>query len=117
MHSHAGAWERVMDYAHQSVCTLFNIHSNNELYFRTFALSHYFPCKQPTLMNLIPEPHSKCVAIHLLSQSPNDFRPSGHHNFAREMDLTLIYSCVPEKLIILKAGAGGCTVEEQAHLE
>jgi hypothetical protein len=49
---------------------------------------------------------SKGVAIWLMSQSPDDFdQPS--YNFAREMGLAIVFSCVLEKPKMLEAVLGG----------
>lgn len=67
---------------------------------------HYLPCKQPTLQNIIREVRSKGVAIMLLSQSPDDFDQE-QYNFAREMGLAIVFSCVLEKPKMLEAVLGG----------
>lgn len=67
---------------------------------------HYLLCKQPTLENMVRELASKGVAIWLLSQSPDDFdQPS--YNFAREMGLVMVFSCVVERPKMLEALLGG----------
>lgn len=67
---------------------------------------HYLPCKQPTLENIVREVRSKGVAVMLLSQSPDDF-DQGRYNFAREMGLAIVFSCVLEKPTMLEAVLGG----------
>jgi DNA sulfur modification protein DndE len=67
---------------------------------------HYLPCKQPTLEKMIREVRSKGVSIWLLSQSPDDF-DQPRYNFAREMGLALVFSCVLEKPKMLEAILGG----------
>ncbi len=67
---------------------------------------HYLPCKQPTLENIVREVRSKGVAVMLLSQSPDDF-DQGRYNFAREMGLAIVFSCVLEKPKMLEAVIGG----------
>lgn len=67
---------------------------------------HYLPCKQPTLENIVREVRSKGVAVMLLSQSPDDF-DQGRYNFAREMGLAIVFSCVLEKPKMLEAVLGG----------
>ena len=67
---------------------------------------HYLPCKQPTLQNIVREVRSKGVAVMLLSQSPDDF-DQGRYNFAREMGLAIVFSCVLEKPKMLEAVLGG----------
>lgn len=67
---------------------------------------HYLPCKQATLQNIIREVRSKGVAVILLSQSPDDF-DQGRYNFAREMGLAIVFSCVLEKPRMLEAVLGG----------
>jgi len=67
---------------------------------------HFLPCRQPTLQNMVREVRSKGVAIWLLSQSPDDF-DQRQYNFAREMGLALIFSCVLEKPKMLEAILGG----------
>ena len=67
---------------------------------------HYLPCRQLTLQNMVREVRSKGVAIWLLSQSPDDFaQPS--YNFAREMGLAIVFSCVLQKPRMLEAVLGG----------
>ena len=67
---------------------------------------HYLPCKQATLEKMVREVRSKGVAIWLMSQSPDDFdQPS--YNFAREMGLAIVFSCVLEKPKMLEAVLGG----------
>jgi len=67
---------------------------------------HYLPCRQPTLENIVREVRSKGVAVMLLSQSPDDF-DQGRYNFAREMGLAIVFSCVLEKPRMLEAVLGG----------
>lgn len=67
---------------------------------------HYLPCKQPTLEKMVREVRSKGVAIWLLSQSPDDF-DQPRYNFAREMGLSVVFSCVLEKPKMLEAVLGG----------
>ena len=67
---------------------------------------HYLPCRQPTLQNMVREVRSKGVAIWLLSQSPDDF-DQPQYNFAREMGLSIVFSCVLEKPKMLEAVLGG----------
>jgi DNA sulfur modification protein DndE len=67
---------------------------------------HYLPCRQPTLENIVREVRSKGVAVMLLSQSPDDF-DQGRYNFAREMGLAIVFSCVLEKPKMLEAVLGG----------
>jgi len=67
---------------------------------------HYLPCKQPTLEKMVREIRSKGVAIWLLSQSPDDF-DQPRYNFAREMGLSIVFSCVLEKPKMLEAVLGG----------
>ena len=67
---------------------------------------HYLPCRQPTLENIVREVRSKGVAVILLSQSPDDF-DQGRYNFAREMGLAVVFSCVLEKPKMLEAVLGG----------
>ena len=67
---------------------------------------HYLPCKQPTLEKMVREVRSKGVAIWLLSQSPDDF-DQPRYNFAREMGLAVVFSCVLEKPKMLEAVLGG----------
>jgi len=67
---------------------------------------HYLPCKQPTLENMIREVRSKGVGLWLFSQSPDDFDQQ-RYNFAREMGLSLTYSCVLEKPKMLESLLGG----------
>ena len=67
---------------------------------------HYLPCKQPTLEKMVREVRSKGVAVWLLSQSPDDFDQS-RYNFAREMGLAIVFSCVLEKPKMLEAVLGG----------
>jgi len=67
---------------------------------------HYLPCKQPTLEKMVREVRSKGVAIWLLSQSPDDF-DQPKYNFAREMGLAIVFSCVLEKPKMLEAVLGG----------
>ena len=67
---------------------------------------HYLPCKQATLEKMVREVRSRGVAIWLMSQSPDDFdQPS--YNFAREMGLAIVFSCVLEKPKMLEAVLGG----------
>lgn len=66
---------------------------------------HYLPCKQSTLENIVREVRSKGVAVMLLSQSPDDF-DQGRYNFAREMGLAIVFSCVLEKPKMLEAVLG-----------
>jgi DNA sulfur modification protein DndE len=67
---------------------------------------HYLPCRQPTLEKMVREVRSKGVAIWLLSQSPDDF-DQPKYNFAREMGLALVFSCVLERPKMLEAVLGG----------
>lgn len=67
---------------------------------------HYLPCRQPTLEKIVREVRSKGVAVWLLSQSPDDFDQS-RYNFAREMGLAVVFSCVLEKPRMLEAVLGG----------
>ena len=67
---------------------------------------HYLPCKQRTLEKMVREVRSKGVAIWLLSQSPDDF-DQPKYNFAREMGLAIVFSCVLEKPKMLEAVLGG----------
>ena len=67
---------------------------------------HYLPCKQPTLEKMVREVRSKGVGLWLLSQSPDDF-DQPRYNFAREMGLAIVFSCVLEKPKMLEALLGG----------
>lgn len=67
---------------------------------------HYLPCKQQTLENMVREVRSKGVAVWLFSQSPDDF-DQPQYNFAREMGLSMVFSCVLEKPKMLEAVLGG----------
>src|SRR5581483_61517 len=67
---------------------------------------HYLPCKQPTLEQIVREVRSKGVAVWLLSQSPDDF-DQPRYNFAREVGLAVVFSCVLEKPKMLEALLGG----------
>jgi hypothetical protein len=67
---------------------------------------HYLQCRQPTLEKMVREVRSKGVALWLLSQSPDDF-DQGQYNFAREMGLSIVFSCVLEKPRMLEAVLGG----------
>lgn len=67
---------------------------------------HYLPCRQRTLENMIREVRSKGVALWLFSQSPDDF-DQPQYNFAREIGLPLVFSCVLEKPRMLEAVLGG----------
>lgn len=67
---------------------------------------HYLPCKQQTLENMVREVRSKGVAVWLFSQSPDDF-DQPQYNFAREMGLSIVFSCVLEKPKMLEAVLGG----------
>jgi len=67
---------------------------------------HYLPCRQKTLENMIREVRSKGVSLWLLSQSPDDF-DQPQYNFAREIGLPLVFSCVLEKPRMLEAVLGG----------
>ena len=67
---------------------------------------HYLPCKQPILQSIVREGRSKGVFVWLLSQSPDDF-DQPQYNFAREIGLTLVFSCVVEKPRVLEAVLGG----------
>jgi DNA sulfur modification protein DndE len=67
---------------------------------------NYLECRQPTLEKLIRESGSKGVGIVLLSQSPDDF-DQPKYNFAREMGLTVVFSCVVERPRMLEALLGG----------
>jgi DNA sulfur modification protein DndE len=66
---------------------------------------HYLPCKQQTLENMVREVRSKGVAVWLFSQSPDDF-DQPQYNFAREMGLSIVFSCVLEKPKMLEAVLG-----------
>ena len=55
---------------------------------------------------MVREVRSKGVAIWLLSQSPDDF-DQPKYNFAREMGLSIVFSCVLEKPKMLEAVLGG----------
>lgn len=55
---------------------------------------------------MVREVRSKGVAIWLLSQSPDDF-DQPKYNFAREMGLSIVFSCVLEKPKMLEAVWGG----------
>ena len=67
---------------------------------------HYLPCKQPTLQDMVREVRSKGVGVWLFSQSPDDFgQPK--YNFAREMGLSIVFSCLLEKPRMLEALLGG----------
>jgi len=67
---------------------------------------HYLPCRQQTLENMVREVRSKGVGIWLFSQSPDDF-DQAKYNFAREMGLSIVFSCVLEKPKMLEALLGG----------
>ena len=67
---------------------------------------HYLPCRQPTLTNMVREVRSKGVGIWLFSQSPDDFDQK-EFNFAKEMGLSIIFSCMVEKPKMLEALLGG----------
>lgn len=67
---------------------------------------HYLPCRQKTLENMIREVRSKGVSLWLFSQSPDDF-DQPRYNFAREIGLPLVFSCVLEKPRMLEAVLGG----------
>jgi hypothetical protein len=67
---------------------------------------NYLQCRQPTLEKLIRESRSKGVSIILLSQSPDDF-DQPKYNFAREMGLSIIFSCVVERPRMIEALLGG----------
>ncbi len=67
---------------------------------------NFLPCKQPTLEKMVREVASRGVAIWLLSQSPDDF-DQANYNFAREMGLAIVFSCVLEKPKMLEALLGG----------
>lgn len=67
---------------------------------------HYLPCKQPTLEKMVREVRSKGVGVWLLSQSPDDF-DQPRYNFAREMGLAIVFSCVLERPKMLEAVLGG----------
>jgi hypothetical protein len=54
---------------------------------------------------MVREVRSKGVAIWLLSQSPDDF-DQPQYNFAREMGLAVVFSCVLEKPRMLEAVLG-----------
>ncbi len=78
---------------------------------------HYLPCRQPTLENIVREVRSKGVAIMLLSQSPDDF-DQPNYNFAREMGLSLVFSCVVQRPKMLEALLGGkIDPRRMSHLE
>ena len=51
---------------------------------------------------MVREVRSKGVAVWLLSQSPDDF-DQPRYNFAREMGLAIVFSCVLEKPKMLEA--------------
>jgi hypothetical protein len=67
---------------------------------------NYLPCRQATLEKLVREGGSKGVVIMLMSQSPDDF-DQRRYNFAREMGLALVFSCVVERPKMLEALLGG----------
>ena len=67
---------------------------------------HYLPCKNLTLENMVREVRSKGVGLWFLSQSPDDF-DQPQYNFAREMGLSVVFSCVLEKPKMLEAVLGG----------
>jgi len=67
---------------------------------------HYLPCKNLTLQNMVREVRSKGVGLWFLSQSPDDF-DQPQYNFAREMGLSIVFSCVLEKPKMLEAVLGG----------
>lgn len=67
---------------------------------------HYLPCKQTTLENMVREVRSKGVSIMLLSQSPDDF-DQGRYNFAREIGLAIVFSCIIEKPKMIESLLGG----------
>jgi DNA helicase HerA-like ATPase len=67
---------------------------------------NYLQCRQPSLEKLIREAGSKGVGVILLSQSPDDF-DQPKYNFAREMGLTIIFSCVVERPRMIEALLGG----------
>jgi DNA sulfur modification protein DndE len=66
---------------------------------------HFLPCKQQTLENMIREVRSKGVGLWMFSQSPDDFDQT-RYNFAREMGLSIVFSCVLEKPKMLEAVLG-----------
>lgn len=66
---------------------------------------HYLPCKQDTLQHMVREVRSKGVAIWLFSQSPDDFDQPGY-NFAREMGLSIVFSCMLERPKMMEALLG-----------
>jgi DNA sulfur modification protein DndE len=67
---------------------------------------HFLPCKQPTLEKMIREVRSKGAAVVLMSQSPDDF-DQPKYNFAREIGLPVVFSCVLERPRMLEALLGG----------
>lgn len=67
---------------------------------------HFLPCKQQTLEHIVREVRSKGVAIWLFSQSPDDF-DQPRYNFAREMGLSIVFSCFLERPRMLEALLGG----------
>ena len=67
---------------------------------------HYLPCRQRTLEKMVREVRSKGVAVWLFSQSPDDFDQK-QYNFAREMGLSIIFSCMLERPKMLEALLGG----------
>lgn len=67
---------------------------------------HYLPCRQPTLANMIREVRSKGVSLWLFSQSPDDFDQK-QYNFAREMGLLIVFSCMVERPRMLESLLGG----------
>ena len=67
---------------------------------------NYLQCRQPSLEKLIREAGSKGVGVILLSQSPDDF-DQPKYNFAREMGLTIIFSCAVERPRMIEALLGG----------
>jgi len=67
---------------------------------------HYLPCRQATLQDMVREVRSKGVGVWLFSQSPDDF-DQPQYNFAREMGLSIVFSCVLERPRMLEALLGG----------
>jgi DNA sulfur modification protein DndE len=67
---------------------------------------NYLQCRQSTLEKLVRESRSKGVSIILLSQSPDDF-DQPKYNFAREMGLGIIFSCIVERPRMIEALLGG----------
>lgn len=67
---------------------------------------NYLPCRQKTLEKMVREARSKGIGIWLISQSPDDFDQASY-NFAHEMGLSIVFSCVLEKPKMLEAVLGG----------